>query len=113
MKPTLRERNRYIAFEIISDKKFSKEEISRGIWNAVLRFLGELGASKASLWLIDWDQEKQRGIFKISHTELDNVKAALTLMKEIKTGENKIPAAYHTLGVSGTVKKTRQKFLKR
>jgi len=110
LKPTLREKNRYIAFEIISDVKFARDEIVKAVWNACLRFLGEKGASGTSLWIMDWDEEKQRGIIKVNHKAVDDVKAALALMPEIKKEDgNRYKAVYRTLTVSGTLKKVREK----
>jgi ribonuclease P/MRP protein subunit POP5 len=104
---TLRERNRYIAFEIVCDSQVSRGEVVKAVWGSLLRFLGELGASKTSLWVMDWDEEKQQGILKVNHTSLDEVRAALTLMTEA-SGKSII---FRTLGVSGSVKKTKEKYL--
>jgi len=110
LKPTLREKNRYIAFEIISDEKYARDEIVKAVWSACLRFLGEKGASTTSLWIMDWDEEKQRGIIKVNHRSVDDVKAALALMPEIKKADgNRCKAIYRTLTVSGTLKKVRKK----
>lgn len=107
IQPTLRERNRYIAFEIISDSRLGRGDVVKAAWNAVLRFLGELGASRTSLWVMDWDEEKKKGILKVNHKSLEEVRAALALIKEI----NNQRVIFHILGVSGTVKKTREKYL--
>lgn len=117
LKPTMREKNRYIAFKINSkpETKFGREDIIRLTSNACLRYLGELGTSKTSLWLTDWNVAQQKGILKVRHTELDNVKAALALVKETtlkNNKENKISVQYITLGVSGTIKKTKEKYMK-
>lgn len=103
----MRERNRYIAFELISDSALSRSDIVKAVWGSVLRFLGELGASKTSLWVMDWDEKHNRGILKVNHKSLEEVRAALALMKEVN-GQRVTP---HILGVSGTVKKTREKYL--
>ena len=110
LKPTLREKNRYIAFEILSDQKYSRDEIVKAVWNAALRFLGEKGTSTTSLWIMDWDDEQQKGIIKVNHLSVDDVKAALTLMPEIKKADgNRYRCVYRTLTVSGTLKKVRGK----
>ncbi|MEM2918598.1 MAG: Rpp14/Pop5 family protein [Candidatus Altiarchaeota archaeon] len=105
--PTLRERNRYLAFEIISERKFSKEDVTKAIWNSALKFLGELGTGKTSLRLIEWNEEKQHGIIKVNHKSVDEIRAAIALIKEI----NSIPIIPRVLGVSGTIKKTRERWL--
>lgn len=107
--PAQREKNRYLAFEIRSDQKYSRDEIVKALWNASLRYLGEKGTSQTSMWIMDWDQDTQKGIIKTNHKAVNDIKAALTLMTEIKKGENKYKAAYHTLTISGTLKKLREK----
>ena len=105
--PTLREKNRYVAFEVLSDSPISRGDVVKASWGGVLRFLGELGAAKTSLWVMDWDDASKTGVLKVSHSSLDDVRAALALVKEV----NGSRAAFRVLGVSGTVKKARAKFL--
>jgi len=106
--PTLRERDRYIAFELISNSRFGRDEVVRAVWNTTLRFLGEYGTSKTSLWLMDWNEEKQNGILKVNHRSVEEVRAALALLRDINKGD----CIFHVLGVSGTIKKTRERYLK-
>ena len=105
--PTQRERNRYLAFETISDSPFKRDEIIRAIQNSCLNFLGELGTSKTGLWLMDWDGRKKKGILKVTHKTVDEVRASMALVKEI----SRKPCILRVLGVSGTVKKAREKFI--
>jgi len=104
--PTLRERNRYLAFEAISDSNFKRDEIIRAIQNSCLSFLGELGTSKAGLWLMDWDGRKKKGILKVTHKSVDEVRASMALIKEI----GRKPCTLKVIGVSGTVKAVREKY---
>ncbi len=106
--PSLRERNRYMAFEIISDSDIERGDVVKAVWNSVLQFLGELGASRTSLWVMEWDDKKKKGILKVNHKSVDEVRSALALVKEI----NRERVILHILGVSGTVKRTREKYLK-
>jgi len=105
--PTLREKNRYLAFEILSEKKFSRDDVTKAIWNSAMRFLGELGVGKTSLWLIDWEEERQHGIIKVNHKSIDEIRASLALIKEI----NSFPVIPRVKGISGTIKKTRETWL--
>ena len=106
--PTQRERNRYIVFELISSTKFDRNSVVRCICNSVLDFIGEAGAGKTSLWAMDWDEEKQIGILKVNHRSVDDVRASAALMKEI----NNSPVIFHVLGVSGTLKIARSKYVR-
>lgn len=88
-------RQRYIAFE--TEKNSSKEELEK-----VIREAGqELGLSPLP-WLILFDQETNEGLVKCDHLQVDKLKNELK-----KTDKFKI----RILGVSGTIKKVRQKFL--
>jgi len=56
--PSLKEKKRYIAFEIISKRKITDlKQIQKEIWDSSLSFFGELGAAKAGLWVFS-DQYK-------------------------------------------------------
>jgi len=105
--PSQRERNRYLAFETISDSTFKRDEIIRAIQNSCLGFLGELGTSKTGLWLMDWDGRKRKGILKVTHKTVDEVRASMALVKDI----GRKPCILKVLGVSGTVKAAREKFI--
>lgn len=109
MIPSMRERNRYIAFELITESKLNKDDVVRNLWNSLLRFLGESGTGETGFWILDWDNEMQRGILKVNHKSVDRVRAALTLMKEI----NNKKVIFHTSGVSGTIKKAREKYMEK
>ena len=105
--PSQRERNRYIVFEIISKSRFDRNTVVRNIRNSVLNFIGESGTSRTSLWMMDWNDEKQSGIIKVNHRSVDCVRASAALIKEI---DNE-PVIFHVVGVSGTLKGARGKYL--
>lgn len=104
---TQRERNRYIVFEIISEGNFDRKIVVRSVWKSVLNFIGEVGASRTSLWAMDWDDERQRGIIKVNHKSVSDIRASLAVIKEIDNS----PVIFHVLGVSGTLKKARSKYV--
>jgi len=61
--PSLREKKRYLAFEVISKEKINDaSQVSSAIWNASLQLLGQLGTAKAGLMVLSnkWDQKLQR-----------------------------------------------------
>lgn len=106
--PSLRERNRYIAFELTSEGKLPREDVVGGMWSSLLSSLGTLGASKTGFWFMDWIPEKSVGVIKVNHGSVEDVRAALALAANIK-GK---PVVFHVLGVSGTLKKAREKYVK-
>ena len=53
-----RERNRYLVYEALSDSSVSAEAVGKAIWKTALDFLGELGVSRSSLRVVEWDEKK-------------------------------------------------------
>lgn len=97
-KKTQREKRRYILFELICEESFKREEIVTSIWNSCLEFLGELGASRTSLWVHDYEDKK--GIVSCNTCSVDEIITCLSLIREI---ENK-KVTMRVKGVSGTMK---------
>ncbi len=105
--PTLREKHRYIAFQLISERSFRKEEVRKAVWEASLSALGVLGSARAKPWFIKFDEKSQTGIVRVDRKHVEELRFALTLMTEI----NGSRAIFRTLGVSGTIKRLKKKFL--
>ncbi|MBI1935080.1 ribonuclease P protein component 2 [Candidatus Woesearchaeota archaeon] len=102
--PSLREKKRYIAFEVISKKRIQDAlAVSNAIWQASLEFLGQVGTAKAGLMVLNnkWNPETQRGIIKVSNKHLDAVKASFIFASRIQGQE----AIIRSLGVSGMLNK--------
>lgn len=101
--PTLKEKKRYIVFEVHSDVKHSYKTVSRAIKKGMQEYLGLLGMSKAGLIMLPkrWNQAKQRGILRVSRQAADHAKAALIVLTKI---DNK-KALIRSVTVSGTIKK--------
>ncbi|HLC88606.1 MAG TPA: Rpp14/Pop5 family protein [Candidatus Nanoarchaeia archaeon] len=105
--PSLKQKKRYVVFEIISaDKsteksaeKFSDSEIKAAVEEALLLFLGQLGLSKAVPLLVK--SKNNKFIIKASHNWVDEVKAALILIKKIKNQ----PIIVKSIITSGTINK--------
>ena len=85
--PSLKEKKHYLAFE------GEKEKVEK----ALLEFLGILGVAKANPSVI-WTKNR-KGILSFNRKYADDIKTAL------------IFSGIHTLGISGTINKLRQKFL--
>jgi ribonuclease P/MRP protein subunit POP5 len=105
---SLRDRERYLAFHIISEQGVLLQDISNTIWHSILNFLGELETSKARIKIIKdcYEEKKQMGILRCSHEHVESVRAALALIERI--GDTRV--IFKVLGVSGSIKVTRMKF---
>lgn len=107
VKPTQKENWRYIAFEIISDASFNEKEVIKAVSSSILHLLGAVGASKTNFWLISYDQTSKKGLLRCSNKAQKEVIASITTITKI---ENTI-AILNVLGVSGTIKKAKEKYL--
>ena len=108
--PSMREKKKYLAFEIIADSKITDvKAVTLAIWESTLDFLGELDTAKAGLIVLEerWDSSKQRGIIKIDNKYIDHVRASLSLIDQI----NGQDVMVRTVGISGILKKTQYKFI--
>ena len=109
--PSLREKKRYLVFEVISSHKVNDfNEVSNIVMESALSFLGQLGAAKAGLLPLDnkWNPELQRGIIKVGHRHVDGLRASLAFANKVGNQE----AIFRSLGVSGILKKAENNYLK-
>ncbi|MBO8178875.1 MAG: ribonuclease P [Archaeoglobus sp.] len=102
--PSLRSRKRYIAFRIIAEKKIDERSLSRALSEKMLGLFGECFAA-SGLRVVSFDGEK--GIIRCYREALEMVMVALTLMTSV--GDVKVTPL--TIGVSGTIKRCRRKYL--
>lgn len=109
--PSLREKKRYLAFEVISKEKISDINlVSNAIWDCSLQFLGQFGTAKAGIMVLNnkWDAKSQRGIIKVSHKHVDALKSALVFADKV----NNTDVIFRSIGVSGILRKAENRFLK-
>jgi ribonuclease P/MRP protein subunit POP5 len=102
--PTLRERNRYMVFELVCDFNPDRKQVVKAVWDSMLGLYGAAGAAEASLWFMDWVPEKSRGIVKVNHRSVEVVRPVLALIKEVGGR----PCVVRVLSVSGTLRKARE-----
>lgn len=102
-----RVKRRYLALQVDSDGIPSSKELMDAIWNAVVKLYGEVGASLTSLSLIEYDVENRIGVIRTAQGTVNLVRASLASITVVAGKE----AAVHVLGVSGTIKALRKKFL--
>ena len=95
--PILKEKKRYLLYEITSKEKLFN--IENTIENELRNFIGNLGLAKARFKLIKTKDSK--GIIKVSNKYVDEIKTGLSLISEI----NDTPVRISTLKVSGVINK--------
>ena len=100
---SLRDKKRYLVFELISEKNLRESEVSFELKNHLMKLFGSLGLSKMNYQFILFNEKSSKGILKCRHTALGDLKAGILLLKEVN-GINVIPK---TIKTSGTVKKAK------
>ncbi|MBR9700568.1 hypothetical protein GOV11_01755 [Candidatus Woesearchaeota archaeon] len=101
--PTLKERKRYVVYQILTSKPLGKD-VSRMILHRLTDILGVFGAAEAGLLQVSYDTTKQQGILRTDNKHVNKVKAALTMVTHI----GKTRVLIQTKGVSGILAKTKR-----
>lgn len=105
---SMREKKRYIAFEILGEENVEFSNLINALWHSLLNLFGEVETGSINFWLVKdtWSKTKQRGLIKCNHNHVSEVRLALALLERI--GDTKV--SIRTLGVSGTMKSARKKY---
>jgi len=99
---TLKEKLRYVSFQIISEEPIEYSDLESAVWNTMLDFLGERGVAKTLVWLLKdrWDGNTQSGIIRCNNKSVAEIIASLGLIDRL--GDNRI--TFKILKVSGTIR---------
>ena len=104
--PTLRTKKRYVVYETVSEKSIEHLKVVEAIFKSYKECFGLFGLAQAGLTDMKINSSK-RGILKINHKYVEQLRAAMALIKEI----DNVKVILHTVGVSGILKKTRGKYM--
>ncbi len=110
MLPCLKQRNRYIAFEIVSKSRINDFKVlNSAIWASSLGFLGEIGLAQANLRCLkdNWNPQKQRGIIKVTNKFINKAIISLSLIKKINNND----VIINTLKTSGVINKLKKQYI--
>jgi len=119
--PTLRDKKRYIAFEVLFQGEMTREDIINTLLDASLYLYGAYGTGKFDLWVVKlWNcnkkeysdnlnnEKKIKGILRCRREEVNSVRAVIPTITKFR-GKNVV---FHTLGISGTIKSATKNFIK-
>ena len=83
--PTLREKKRYLVYEILSDYDFDAKEISSSIKLSFKELFGITGLADAGLIFMDkkFNKETKKGFVRVSNESLDQLRASFTFINDI------------------------------
>ena len=105
--PTLRKNNRYLTVDIKSISPIVKDDLVSIIWDACIRFQGELNTSNFNLWVMRfYDSEESdeycnyKAIIRCQRDYVEEVRSSLALVNKYKGDRISIT----TVGLSGTIK---------
>ncbi|HIH24563.1 TPA: hypothetical protein HA251_06015 [Candidatus Woesearchaeota archaeon] len=101
--PTLKERQRYVLYEVISAHAVD-HDISDALLRSLSDILGVFGMADAGLLSVSYDKESQTGILRCNHDQTVRVKAALTMITHI----GKQQVIIKVRGVSGVLGKAKR-----
>lgn len=102
--PTLKEKKRYILFEVLSEEKLSEKQIFEEITSKYKDLYGTVGLAQAGLQLTFFNSQKNQGIIRVGHKFKDNLKSSFVLIKEI----NNKKVLIRSIKTSGTIKKLKR-----
>ena len=105
--PSLREKKRFVVFEIISNNKFDEKQASDAINSQCLSFLGELGFSKAGIMFLPDKFKNNKGMIKVNNKYVNELKSCLALTKKI----NNEDVIVRSIGTSGIINKAEGKYM--
>lgn len=109
--PSAREKKRYLVFEISAKDKIDNfDPVYEAIYARCIRYLGELGMSKANIYILKdkWNESLQRGLIRVNNKHTHDLRAALSLVNEVNGQHVNVK----TIGLSGILKKAQEKYLK-
>ncbi|VVB90610.1 Ribonuclease P protein component 2 [uncultured archaeon] len=103
--PVLREKKRYIAFEVISSQSVNRQELWMEIVNSVNSLFGDKGMSEINAGLLSFDGKY--GLLRCQRDRTTDARAALACVNRVRNDRVSIAV----LGISGTVRGATEKFI--
>ncbi len=87
MLPTLKEKKRYIAFELITDAEISFKECSKTLFSVAQELYGQVQLGRMGVWLLPERYGNNRGIIRVGHAYQDEVRMMLCFIQG-RTGQS-------------------------
>ena len=100
--PSLREKKRYIVYEVLSEGKISFNPVKESLKENFERFFGLVNLAGAGIVIFD-DWKKQKGVIKVNNHYADFAKATFTRINKIGN-EDVIVRSLKTSGILNKAK---------
>jgi len=101
LRPTTRERQRYLTYEVQTPITLDSTTLRSTIQGELLSFLGEYTYGEAGIQMMH--AQGRQGVIRVNHTHVDHVKTGLMMVRDVQ-GE---PANVRSVMVSGMLNKAR------
>ncbi|GIU69894.1 MAG: hypothetical protein KatS3mg002_1130 [Candidatus Woesearchaeota archaeon] len=103
--PTLKERQRYVVYELKADKKINH------VWDKIIEecnnLLGVFEAGKAGIMNVVYNEKNNKGIIRVNNKYVDKIKVCLGMIISIENINVNINCIY----VSGMINKAKDKII--
>ena len=97
---TFRRRHRYALFRVLSSSCLGEKDIREAIQRSVLELFGIYGLSTIEPKVVEYDEERCRGIVRCNHLQVPQLRASLASI----TALDDRPVSFLVVKVSGTLK---------
>ena len=100
----MREKARYLVFEVVSKDEVSFTDAVSAISNSIKSLFGDFGLANARLWPVKNSWKDNKGIVKVDRSFINQTKASFIVLNKINSTE----VIIRSLFVSGTIKKAKE-----
>lgn len=107
LKPSAREKKRYIVYGLEIKGEFDKKKIQEQFIHKLKQNLGIFETARAGILPIVFDFDLMKGIIRVNHKMVDEIRSNFLFISKIKDNEVRIT----TLGVSGILKKAKENYM--
>lgn len=104
---SLRERKRYLAVEVFSERGVNRSSFLRELRRSIASLFGDAGLSRTGVALLYFDGTC--GVVRCAPEEIWAVRAGIAAITEI----NGVRVAVRVMGVGGTVRSVREKYIEK
>jgi len=107
LKPSQREKKRYIVYEVSGSEIESMFVIQKELVKKLNEMLGIYDSATAGIQALKYNQKNNRAIIRVNNKTVNKVKGCFVLINELNNKKIKI----WSVGVSGSMKKAKEKYL--
>jgi ribonuclease P/MRP protein subunit POP5 len=109
LRPSLREKKRYLVYQVQGAQTISMYELQKNLIEQLNTMLGVFDSASAGIMPIKYDSVTKKGILRLNHTAVQKVQACFVLITHLK----KEPVHIKSCGVSGILKKAKDNYFQK